>query len=755
MTDEYEKLKRAMAAPPEPDKDARARALGAALNAFEEQKIEKNIAESQGSAAPERHRGRANALLTKLFGSKTMDATLSTIRPYLMGGASVAAIAIAFVAVKDPALEFGSDPKLIEPPLHVQPTSPPETPTGPVVDKNASLEGKLDSDARISADDGIDLFVGGEAGGRQSQAAGSFRDRADSPVARSNAPLEKEARRAGELDLVSPAPAPVPQQEPAASQPQRKLQAQGQGLVATEQVAPGAVQNFAASPHSTVAPMPQPIVGDVIAPTYQDQGRDQFEEIEENPVKRTAEEPVSTFSIDVDTASYSFVRRSINDGVLPHPDAVRVEEMINYFDYDYARPDSPDLPFTTNMAVIETPWNPDTKLLHVGVQGYELAPEDKPRSNLVFLLDVSGSMNSPDKLPLLVNSFRLLVDTLDPYDTVSIVTYAGNAGTVLEPTKVKDKGKILASLNRLRAGGSTAGAEGIRQAYNLAEANFDEGGINRVILATDGDFNVGISNTEELKGFVERKRETGVFLSVLGFGRGNLNDQLMQALAQNGNGVAAYIDTLSEARKVLVEEASQSLFPIAKDVKIQIEFNPATVSEWRLVGYETRILAREDFNDDTVDAGEVGSGASVTAIYELTPTGSEAQLIDDLRYGQPAADAVREATVPTGSADEYGFFKIRWKKPDEDVSSKAETPIMVNSEVGADSADAHETRFAASVAAFGQLLRSGERMGEFGYDGVIALANSAKGDDPFGRRAEFVNLVRLAQSAAAMEPLKR
>ena len=495
-----------------------------------------------------------------------------------------------------------------------------------------------------------------------------------------------------------------------------------------------------------------PIVGDVIAPTYQDQGRDRFEEIEENPVKRTVEEPVSTFSIDVDTASYSFVRRSINDGVLPHPDAVRVEEMINYFDYDYARPDGPDLPFATHVSVMETPWNPGTKLLHVGVQGYELPPDQKPRSNLVFLLDVSGSMNSPDKLPLLLNSFRLLVDTLEPDDTVSIVTYAGNAGTVLEPTKVKDKGKILASLDRLSAGGSTAGAEGIRQAYALAEANFDEEGINRVILATDGDFNVGISNPEELKGFVERKRETGVFLSVLGFGRGNLNDQLMQTLAQNGNGVAAYIDTLSEARKVLVEEASQSLFPIAKDVKIQIEFNPATVSEYRLIGYETRILNREDFNDDTVDAGEVGSGASVTALYELTPAGSDAQLIDPLRYGEPVEP--REAT-PADEADEYGFFKIRWKKPDEDKSSLAETPIMLSSEVDPSSSAARETRFAASVAAFGQLLRGGERMGDFDYDDAAALAQSAKGDDPYGRRAEFVNLVRLADSAAAMEPLRR
>jgi Ca-activated chloride channel family protein len=390
--------------------------------------------------------------------------------------------------------------------------------------------------------------------------------------------------------------------------------------------------------------------------------------------------------------------------------------------------------------------------MRIGIKGYALAADEKPRANLVFLIDTSGSMNAPDKLPLLINSFRLLLDALDPDDTVAIVTYAGSAGTVLEPTKVAEAGKILASLEHLHAGGSTAGAEGIRQAYRLAEQSFDADGVNRVILATDGDFNVGITDMDELQGFVERKRETGVMLSVLGFGRGNYNDALMQALAQNGNGQAIYIDTLSEARKALVEEAGSTLFPIAKDVKIQIEFNPATVAEYRLIGYETRLLAREDFNNDRVDAGEIGSGHTVTALYEITPVGSAGRLVEDLRY-QGAAG--QEANTQEANTEEYAFLKIRYKAPGGDVSTLIETPVTRAAEVDAGDARALETRFAAAVAGFGQLLRGGRHMGEFSYDDVAALAQGAKGDDPFGYRAEFVNLVRLAKSAAALEPLRR
>jgi Ca-activated chloride channel family protein len=476
-------------------------------------------------------------------------------------------------------------------------------------------------------------------------------------------------------------------------------------------------------------------------------GRDRFEKITPNPVKVTSEEPVSTFSVDVDTASYSFVRRALNGGHLPRKDAVRVEEMINYFDYDYPLPSDRSVPFEPTVALFPTPWNPGTKLLHIGLKGHDIVPENKPRANLVFLLDVSGSMDMPDKLPLLKSSFRMLVENLDPDDTVAIVVYAGRAGTILEPTRVRDKGRILAALDRLGAGGSTAGGEGIRQAYALAEENFDPKGVNRVILATDGDFNVGIRNPEELKDFVERKRETGVYLSVLGFGQGNLNDELMQKLAQNGNGNAAYIDTLNEARKVLVDEAGSTLYTIARDVKIQVEFNPATVAEYRLIGYETRLLKREDFKNDRVDAGDVGSGHSITAIYELTPAGSATRMIDDLRYGTPQGVAVGP---DPGKAAEYAFLKIRYKLPDEQESRLVTIPIGAEREFDVIDAAPGDVRFAAAVAAFGQLLRGGRYTDDFSYDDVIALARPARGEDPFGYRSEFLNLVRIAGSAREM-----
>ena len=483
------------------------------------------------------------------------------------------------------------------------------------------------------------------------------------------------------------------------------------------------------------------------APTYSDQGRDNFETLETNPLKVTAEEPVSTFSIDVDTASYSFTRAAINNGVLPQDDAIRVEELINYFPYDYAGPSDAETPFAANVGILETPWNADTKLVHIGIKGFDIAAAARPRANLVFLIDTSGSMEEPNKLPLLINAMKLLVDTLSEEDVVSIVTYAGSAGTVLEPTGASEKAKIVAALDNLSAGGSTAGAEGIRQAYRLAEQNLVEGGVNRVILATDGNFNVGITDTDELQGFVERERETGIFLSVLGFGRGNYNDALMQALAQNGNGAAAYMDTLGEARKVLVEESASTLFPIAKDVKIQVEFNPATVSEYRLIGYETRLLNREDFNNDSVDAGEIGSGHTVTALYEIVPAGSPAALVDDLRYDSEAASAA------TDMNDEYGFLRIRYKLPDEAESRLIETPISAADDISPADAGtaAREARFAASVAAFGQILRGGRYTGDYSLDDVIALANANKGEDEFGYRAEFVNLARLAKSAASME----
>jgi Ca-activated chloride channel family protein len=359
-------------------------------------------------------------------------------------------------------------------------------------------------------------------------------------------------------------------------------------------------------------------------------------------------------------------------------------------------------------------------------------------------------MNAPNKLPLVQNSLKMLLDTLSAEDSVAIVTYAGNAGIALPPTKVKDKSKISAVIDNLGAGGSTAGAEGIRQAYQLAEQNLNTKGINRVILATDGDFNVGITDTNELKSFVEHERKTGVTLSVLGFGTGNYNDELMQTLAQNGNGNAAYIDTLNEARKTLVDEVSATLFTIAKDVKIQVEFNPAQVAEYRLIGYETRLLNKEDFNNDKVDAGDIGSGHSVTALYEITPVASKAQLVDELRY--PKTNTKLAAT--DNKNNEIAFVKIRYKLPDGDTSQLITTPVTTEQAYKTIDATPEDARFASAVAAFGQLLRVDPYLKDFNYDNVMSLAESAKGADKFGYRAEFINLVRLAKNAPALPPLK-
>lgn len=474
-------------------------------------------------------------------------------------------------------------------------------------------------------------------------------------------------------------------------------------------------------------------------PAFKDEGRDRFEATTSNPIKKVSTEPVSTFSIDVDTSSYSFVRRQLNEGVLPQKAAVRLEEMVNYFPYDYAPPANAERPFSTKVTVIDSPWKTGNKLVHIGIKGYELQGS-QPKSNLVFLLDVSGSMDSPDKLPLVKQSMEMLLTRLRADDTVAIVVYAGAAGTVLEPTPVKEKGRILAALNQLSAGGSTAGGDGIRLAYQLAESRFIKDGVNRIILATDGDFNVGITDTNELEGFIERKRKSGVFLSVLGFGQGNYQDELMQKLAQNGNGVAAYIDTLNEARKVLVDEATSMLFPIARDVKIQVEFNPATVSEYRLLGYETRMLAEEDFNNDAVDAGDIGSGHTVTAIYEITPAGSASAVFSQSRYG--------DNTKSASKGSEYGFLKLRYKLPKADASQLISEPIAIDAKT--DSHSLQETRFATAVAGFAQLLQGNKHIGNWNYQNAIDLAQTNRGDDPFGYRAELVQLIRKAKVADAM-----
>ena len=465
---------------------------------------------------------------------------------------------------------------------------------------------------------------------------------------------------------------------------------------------------------------------------------DAFEIYKANLPTPVQEKPVSTFSVDVDTASYSFLRASINRGQLPPRESIRLEEMINYFPYDYDAPKSADEPFKANVTVTSNPWNADTKLMHIGIKGYVPKDSEKPRSNLVFLIDTSGSMNRANKLPLLINSFKLLLNTLDEDDTVSIVAYASASGTVLEPTRVKDKDEILAALNRLRAGGSTAGAAGLELAYKNAEKNFDDEGNNRVILATDGDFNVGFSSPDDMKKFISEKRDTGISLSVLGFGMGNYNDHLMQSLAQNGNGVAAYIDSLAEAQKVLANEAGSNLITIAKDVKIQVEFNPATIAEYRLIGYETRALKRQDFNNDKVDAGEIGAGHSVTAIYEMTPVDSPAVTMDKLRY-------VSDDTPKATGSDEYAFVKIRHKLPDADKSTLQTIPIGKGYERKLKHAS-DDMRFATAVAAVGQKLRGDTPVEDYSYEDIIKLAKKAKGKDENGYRAEFIQMVKLIET---------
>lgn len=480
-----------------------------------------------------------------------------------------------------------------------------------------------------------------------------------------------------------------------------------------------------------------------IAPAYQQPyDTERYQHQQDNPVRLVAEHPVSTFSIDVDTGAYANVRRFLNEGRLPPEDAVRVEEMINYFDYDYAPPANRETPFRVSTELATAPWNSSALLLSVGIKGFDIQSEQRPAASLVFLIDVSGSMNSPDKLPLLQKAFRLLTEQLTARDRVSMVVYAGSSGVVLEPTPGDQKHRIRAALDRLSAGGSTNGASGIERAYQLAHDTFMKGGINRVVLATDGDFNVGTVDFEALIDMAERQRSSGVELTTLGFGTGNYNDQLMERLADAGNGNYAYIDTLSEARKVLVSELSSTLFTIAKDVKIQVEFNPAEVLEYRLIGYENRMLSREDFNNDKVDAGEIGAGHRVTALYEVVPVGAKGR-VDPLRYGAP--------TQKVTSNGELANVKLRYKMPNAEVSQLLEYPIRKGSVVSPDKLSPN-FRFAASVAAFGQLLRGGKYVGDFSYGDVAKLAKGALSEDRDGYRREFVSLVELARTLAPATP---
>jgi Ca-activated chloride channel family protein len=524
-------------------------------------------------------------------------------------------------------------------------------------------------------------------------------------------------------ELAAP-PSPAPLRAPA-------------GAVAAKARSLGLAENRLAPPHR-----PEP------APAAEPTGRDRFASGPESVFRAVREAPVSTFSIDVDTASYGVVRAALARNVLPPKAAVRTEELINYFPYAYEGPASANEPFRVTTALFPSPWAEGRQLLHVGIKGYALQPAERPKANLVFLVDTSGSMSPPNRLPLVKQALAMLLTRLDARDRVAIVAYAGQAGTVLEPTPASERARILAAIEGLAAGGSTAGGEGIRQAYALAQANYEPQAVNRVMLATDGDFNVGITDREELKGFVERERQKGIFLSVLGFGMGNLNDALMQALAQNGNGAAAHIDTANEARKVLVEEATATLIPIAKDVKIQVEFNPAAVAEYRLIGYETRLLDRADFANDRVDAGEVGSGQTVTALYEIVPAG-EPRVLGDLRYGERSGPAAGQL------AREVAHVAIRYKRPDSDTSALLDTVVERPGALARLEDAPQEARFAAAVAAFGEILRGGRHTGRFDLDDVLRLAQSARGDDPYGYRAEFLQLVRAAKTAQALSPQPR
>ena len=498
---------------------------------------------------------------------------------------------------------------------------------------------------------------------------------------------------------------------------------------ATTPHAEGALSKQAAMPVLMAAPMP---MHDAVALAYRAAPQERYQDLPDNPVYSVAQTPVSTFSADVDTGSYANVRRFLNQGRLPPDGAVRLEEMLNYFPYDYALP-TDGSPFGVTTEVAATPWNPRTRLLRIGIKASDRAVADLAPANLVFLVDVSGSMDRREGLPLVKSTLKLLVDQLRDQDRVSLVVYAGESRVVLEPTTGRDKTKIRNAIDQLTAGGSTAGASGIELAYQMARAGFIEKGINRILLATDGDFNVGVSDFDSLKQMAVDQRKSGVSLTTLGFGVDNYNEHLMEQLADAGDGNYAYIDNLREARKVLVDQLSSTLAVVARDVKLQVEFNPAQVSEYRLLGYENRALKREDFNNDKVDAGEIGAGHTVTALYEIVPK-SEKGWLEPLRYA--AAPAAENASA------ELAMLRVRYKPAAGGASQLIERPIR--NETTPASAD---LRFAAAVAAFAQQLKGdGRYTGNMSLKDTAALARSARGDDPFGLRNEFVQLVEVAQS---------
>lgn len=470
-----------------------------------------------------------------------------------------------------------------------------------------------------------------------------------------------------------------------------------------------------------------------------------YQKYPENGVWTVAQQPFSTFSVDVDTASYSNVRRMLNRGIIPPKGAVRVEEFINYFNYDYAQPNARDgksaYPFNVDVSLTDSPYNSDRHLMRVALSGKDIDDASRAESNLVFLLDVSGSMNSDDKLPLLKRALNLMLTKLDKRDSVSIVVYAGSTGVVLEPTSGDDKFTISQALENLQAGGSTDGASGIQLAYKMAQKAFKKEGVNRVILATDGDFNVGITDQEDLMELIAKQRDTGIFLSVLGFGAGNYNDHLTEQLADKGNGNAAYIDNINEARKVLVEQLTGTLQVIAKDVKIQVEFNPEVVHEYRLIGYENRVLNKEDFNNDKVDAGDIGAGHKVTAFYEVTLNSASQYTVDHGRYQMPKN--------PQNSAnnDEVAFVKLRYKAPDSDIS-QLHTSVLTLAQMRNFKDASDEYHFASAVAGLAQLLGNSKFVDKAQVREFIELARSSKGEDREGYRTEFIKMMATWQLLA-------
>ncbi|MCF6242637.1 MAG: VWA domain-containing protein [Bacteroidales bacterium] len=466
----------------------------------------------------------------------------------------------------------------------------------------------------------------------------------------------------------------------------------------------------------------------------QDFNTEEYDVINENPFVSPFNQPLSTFSVDVDRASYANIRRMLNNNQNPNKDAVRIEEMINYFNYNYPQP-KVDAPFSVNLEMGVCPWNTQHKLLLIGLQGKNIDIENTPASNLVFLLDVSGSMSDDNKLPLLKQSLKILLEKLRPKDRVAIVVYAGAAGVVLPSTSCDEKDKILAALNKLEAGGSTAGGEGIRLAYDIAKENYIDGGNNRVVLATDGDFNIGESSDAAMVRLIEDKRKEGVFLTVLGFGMGNYKDSKMEQLSNAGNGNYAYIDNILEAKKVLGKEFFGTIYTIAKDVKIQIEFNPAQVKAYRLIGYENRMMAAEDFNDDTKDAGEIGSGHTVTALYEIIPANSDEKIsgVDELEYQKK--DIVQSDNLMT--------LKLRYKKPAGETSKLIKQKVRENNIFK--ESNSENFKWASTVAEFGLLLRDSQFKANATYKQVLENAQKAKGDDAEGYRAEFIRLVKIAE----------